>query len=145
MIIKVYLIILISHTLFDMCISLISFYRDLLYKSTIMWLVGKEISRFSTAKLPSKQNVLSLFGHYHFTLHKTIPVSANNVTRDLVNVWSKYRIPTQDNHKIAAKVRSLFDSWRLLKNNKNNKKKESVSLQKRRDKFVDDNTHFQKR
>lgn len=103
-----------------------------------MWLVRNLIQNFAKSKLPSKKDVLALFGYYHFTLKHTINVSAKEVAAKIVQLWNCFHIPTQEVHKISKKVIILFNSWRGLKKNKENKKKQSATLERNRAVFVAD-------
>ena len=70
------------------------------------------------AKLPSKEQVLSVFLHHHMTLNKGISESASIVTSEVEAYWKKARLPVQRNDKIQEKVKKLFNQWKLLKKNK---------------------------
>lgn len=88
-----------------------------------MWLVGKELKKLSRDVLPSQRQVLARFGYHHLILKKTIKDSATELADEIEKCWKRIQIPVCLKYRIVIKIKNLFDSWRRLKKNKENKKK----------------------
>ena len=95
---------------------------------TELWLIGQVHSTLSLTKLPSKQEVLSLFYHYKLNEHKTIAEAAQLIAVDVLTVCAKARIPAREKHHVIQKIKDLFHEYAKLRKNKANKAKRSKGL-----------------
>lgn len=105
-------------------------------KKTDVWLVGQTSSDFSQRKLPSKKEVLSVFFYYKNKQKQTVRESAHPTAKDVLDIWSKARIPTRLKKHVVEKVENMFKEWQNLKKNKENKAKRSDSLKEREDTWM---------
>ena len=84
-----------------------------------VWLVGQPMPLITGTKLPSNQQALLLFFHYHKTIRKTVRESATIVAREVLTFWEKARIPTTQERNVIPRVENLFTSWKNLYKNVN--------------------------
>jgi len=81
---------------------------------------------FSGNLLPTSNEVLRLFFHYHKTMQETVAKSAQSVAEDVTKIWNNARIPTKYQPDIVSKIKCLFDEYTNIKKNKgrgNNKQR----------------------
>ena len=95
-----------------------------------IWLVGKPLSELTGSKLPSKREILAIFinRHRNETKGKTIRECATVLTVELLSFWNKARIPTKKKQHVITAIERLFNEWRKLCKNKENKTKRSVKI-----------------
>jgi len=98
---------------------------------TEIWLVGQLSSSLSLTKLPSKNEVMALFFHYKLTEKQKIRGASCSTAADVMNVWAKAGIPTCRKQHVIAKIEAMFQEWKNLKKNKENKVKRSLKLQQK--------------
>lgn len=81
-----------------------------------LWLIGPECEELRGSRLPSKREVLQVF----CSLHKehTVRDSAAIIADQILDFWSKARIPTKQRCHIISHVEKLFDRYGKLKKNK---------------------------
>lgn len=87
-------------------------------KTRGFYLIKETSNEILGAKLPSKEQVLSVFLHHHMTKNKSVSESAAIVTSEVEAYWKKARLPVQRKDKIIEKIKKLFNQWKLLKKNK---------------------------
>lgn len=92
-------------------------------KQTEIWLVGQISQTLLQTKLPSKRETLSVFFYYKDSAKQTIREAARSTSKDVLDIWNKARIPTQQQIHIVDKIEKLFKEWQNLKKNKENKSK----------------------
>lgn len=100
-------------------------------KTTEVWLVGKTSATLKQTKLPSKQEVLCLFFHYKSEKNMTVRSSAEQTAIEVMSIWDMVKVPTQLKKHVINKIESLFNEWKNLKKNKENKKKRSEALKEK--------------
>ena len=98
-----------------------------------LYLIGEVKKRISGQKLPTCKQVLSVFYYQHRNLGKTIRMSANVVTEEVLEFWTKAGILTKEKYHIIDKIESLYDNWLKIKKNKSRK---SEAQQKRENEFL---------
>ena len=86
-----------------------------------MWLVGKEKRFVPDSVLPSRSQVLALFGFYHNIKKLTIVESARNTANDIISPYSLLGIATLQKSHVTKNVQRLWKKWCLLKKNMNRK------------------------
>lgn len=87
-------------------------------KNTDVWLVGQTSSDFIQTKLPSKKAVLSVFFyHKNEKKKKTVGLreSAHSTADDVLDIWSRARIPTRLKKHVVAKLENMYKEWQNLK------------------------------
>ena len=87
-------------------------------KTRGFYLIEETSNEILGAKLPSKEQVLSVFLHHHITKNKSVSESADIVSGEVEAYWQKARLPLQRKDKIKEKVKKLFNQWKFLKKNK---------------------------
>ena len=111
-----------------------------------IWLVGKPLSELTGSKLPSKREILAVFinRHRNETKGKTIRECATILTVELLRFWDQARIPTKKQQHVITAIERLFNEWRNLCRNKENRMKRSAKttekenvFEKRLDKLFD--------
>lgn len=102
-------------------------------KQTEIWLVGQISQTLLQTKLPSKRETLSVFFYYKDSAKQTIREAARSTSKDVLDIWNKARIPTQQQIHIVDKIEKLFKEWQNLKKNKENKSKRSDGLKLKED------------
>ena len=95
-------------------------------KNRGIYLLDKLHSEILGAKLPSNEQVLSVFLYHHFDLNKQIKDSASIVTQQLQDYWDRARIPTQRKDKIKNKVIQIYEDWKILKSNRYRKTEKHI-------------------
>ena len=85
---------------------------------TSIWLIGEPLQQLSGAKLPSKGEMLRRFYYIHYKEKKTIHQSATEVVREILEFWSKARIPTSKECNIIKTVENIQQEWRALHKNR---------------------------
>jgi len=83
-----------------------------------VWLVGKPTEQLSTARLPSKGDVLRRLLFHHLEEHQEVKASVRATTVAVLEVWERARIPTQRIDAVERKLRKLYDEYLLLKKNR---------------------------
>ncbi|XP_076063128.1 uncharacterized protein LOC143038083 [Oratosquilla oratoria] len=90
------------------------------HKKSEIWLVGHSIECITGAKLPSRGDVLRHFFFYHKDQKKTIPDSAAEVAKEVLDFWLGARILVMAESSIRRKIVSLFEEWKVLQKIKRN-------------------------
>lgn len=98
---------------------------------TEIWLVGQISSQLNQTKLPTVREALSVFFYYKQELNQTVKESTYSTVNDIQQIWDKARIPTRQKIHIVQKLEKIFNEWKNLKKNKENKAKRSESLKQR--------------
>ena len=101
---------------------------------TAVWLVGQPEKDLPSNVLPTTGDVLRTFCYYHQTIKQTVPDSAKSTSADLVNIWSKARIPMTYQPHIVSKLKACVDEYNLIKKNK---RRASDSQRARENEFTD--------
>lgn len=97
-------------------------------------MIGELKENFDGLKLPTAQEVMSVFFYNHKVLSLTIKKSAKN-TRDLVKKkWFQAKIPTCGPDYVVKKIIKLHTFWTNLFKNRNRRK--SVSQRKKESNFT---------
>ena len=86
-----------------------------------MWLVGKEKRFVPDSALPSRSQVLALFGFYYNIKKLTIVESARNTANDIISPYSLLSIATLQKSHVTKNAQRLWKKWCLLKKNMNRK------------------------
>ncbi|KAK0074951.1 hypothetical protein PV326_012034, partial [Microctonus aethiopoides] len=79
-----------------------------------MNLVGFEIKTLSNLNLPLNRDVLRLFYCKHRTENFIIRNSAKIVLSEVIKVWSKFSLPTNNSHRSILKIENLYNNWRKV-------------------------------
>lgn len=95
-------------------------------KNTDIWLVGQTSSDFIQTKLPSKKAVLSVFFYYKNEKKQTVRESAHSTADDVLDIWSKARIPTRLKKHVVAKLENMYKEWQNLKKIRKIKPKDQI-------------------
>ena len=111
----------------DIVLLSLYLYSFQMAKKRGFYLIEEMSTTILGAKLPSKEQVLSVFLHHHMTLNKGVSESASIVTSEVEAYWKKARLPVQRNDKIQEKVKKLFNQWKLLKKNKGRRGKQEAN------------------
>lgn len=77
-------------------------------------LVGFEIKTLGNSKLPSNRDVLCLFYYKHRTENFIIRNSAKIVLSEVIKVWSKFCLPTNNSHRSILKIENLYKNWQKV-------------------------------
>ena len=96
----------------------------------VIWLVGKPLSQLTGSKLLSKRETLAIFvtQHRNETNGKIIRECATALAVELLSFWNKARIPTKKKQHVITAIERLFNEWRNICKNKENKTKRSVKI-----------------
>ncbi|KAG0713543.1 hypothetical protein GWK47_016000 [Chionoecetes opilio] len=90
-------------------------------KQTEVWLLGHSVPTTITgAKLPSRGDVLRRFFYAHKEEKKTVQQSAAEAAKEVLDFWTRARIPTIAETSARRKITGLFDEWKILSKSKNN-------------------------
>ncbi|KAG0724183.1 hypothetical protein GWK47_041150 [Chionoecetes opilio] len=71
------------------------------------------------AKLPSRGDVLRRFFYAHKEEKKTVQQSAAEAAKEVLDFWTRARIPTIAETSVRRKITGLFDEWKILSKSKN--------------------------
>ncbi|KAG0693144.1 hypothetical protein GWK47_014247 [Chionoecetes opilio] len=88
-------------------------------KQTEVWLLGHSVPTITGAKLPSRGDVLRRFFYAHKE-EKTEQQSAAEAAKEVLDFWTRARIPTIAETSVRRKITGLFDEWKILSKSKNN-------------------------
>ncbi|KAG0721279.1 hypothetical protein GWK47_046780 [Chionoecetes opilio] len=89
-------------------------------KQTEVWLLGHSVPTITGAKLPSRGDVLRRFFYAHKEEKKTVQQSAAEAAKEVLDFWTRARIPTIAETSVRRKITGLFDEWKILSKSKNN-------------------------
>ncbi|KAG0694931.1 hypothetical protein GWK47_027091 [Chionoecetes opilio] len=89
-------------------------------KQTEVWLLGHSVPTITGAKLPSRGDVLRRFFYAHKEEKKTVQQSAAEAAKEVLDFWTRARIPTITETSVRRKITGLFDEWKILSKSKNN-------------------------
>ncbi|KAG0724972.1 hypothetical protein GWK47_039494 [Chionoecetes opilio] len=89
-------------------------------KQTEVWLLGHSVPTITGAKLPSRGDVLRRFFYAHKEEKKTVQQSAAEAAKEVLDFWTRARIPTITETNVRRKITGLFDVWKILSKSKNN-------------------------
>ncbi|KAG0725940.1 Ras-related protein Rab-21 [Chionoecetes opilio] len=89
-------------------------------KQTEVWLLGHSVPTITGAKLPSRGDVLRRFFYAHKEEKKTVQQSAAEAAKEVLDFWTRARIPTIAETSMRRKITGLFDEWKILSKSKNN-------------------------
>ncbi|KAG0694546.1 hypothetical protein GWK47_027192 [Chionoecetes opilio] len=87
-------------------------------KQTEVWLLGHSVPTITGAKLPSRGDVLRRFFYAHKEEKKTVQQSA--AAKEVLDFWTRDRIPTIAEISVRRKITGLFDEWKILSKSRNN-------------------------
>ncbi|XP_057331332.1 uncharacterized protein LOC130671453 isoform X1 [Microplitis mediator] len=87
-------------------------------KNRHIYLVGLQSSAFSTRKLPSQRQVLSVFFYHLHSLKKSARESTRDVLNDVYEIWSLTGIPTVKRQNAVLKIKKLYDELASIKKSK---------------------------
>lgn len=93
--------------------------------STYIWLIGQQIDKLNTTKLPTKKEAMCLFMYYKNTKNQTIREALTSCANDVLDVWCVAAIPTTQKCHVVEKLNELFTEWQNLKKSKGKKSKSS--------------------
>ena len=82
--------------------------------SSVVWLVGPVSSTLPSTKLPSGLEVLSVFFHHHMEEKQTVGDSARATADELLEIWSRARIPTRARNHVVEQVTKYHAEWKGL-------------------------------
>lgn len=99
-------------------------------QKTEIWLLGHSVPTIKGAKLPSRGDVLRRFFYAHKEEKKTVQQSANDTAKEVLDFWTRARIPTIAETSVRRKITALFDEWKILNKSKNNSGVKPVVKQK---------------
>src|ERR1051325_3636522 len=85
---------------------------------TEIGLMGQMKGELSGNLLPTSNEVLRLFFHYHKTMQETVAKSAKSVAEDVTKIWNNARIPTEYQPDIVSKIKCLSAVYTKIKKNK---------------------------
>ncbi|KAG0728473.1 hypothetical protein GWK47_032385 [Chionoecetes opilio] len=77
-------------------------------KQTEVWLLGHSVPTITGAKLPSRGDVLRQFFYAHKEEKKTVQQSAAEAAKDVLDFWTRARIPTIAETSVRRKITGLF-------------------------------------
>lgn len=98
-------------------------------------LIGQVSHQIVGAKLPSNRQVLQVF-FYNLRFVNLSAKESARLTLDAVLIfWQQARIPTRDEHKCAAKIIKMYETWRNL--NKKPVHNLTAGLKQQYDVFMD--------
>lgn len=80
-----------------------------------IYLLGYERKLLSQCKLPTNQEVLSLFLYHYKSLDKPLNQSLKTVINEVNSVWSKTKIPLMQVRNSVEKLRNLYFKWNKIK------------------------------
>lgn len=83
-----------------------------------VWLLGKSTETLSTARLPTRGDVLRLLLFHHLEKNTDIKPSIRATAEAVLRIWERGRIPTQRIDNTERKIRKLYDEYMLLKKNR---------------------------
>ncbi|KAG0711038.1 hypothetical protein GWK47_021527 [Chionoecetes opilio] len=89
-------------------------------KQTEVGLLGHSVPTITGAKLPSRGDVLRQFFYAHKEEKKTVQQSAAEAAKEVLDFWTRARIPTIAETSVRRKITGLFDEWKILSKSKNN-------------------------
>ncbi|KAG0709989.1 hypothetical protein GWK47_023732 [Chionoecetes opilio] len=89
-------------------------------KQTEVWLLGHSVPTITGAKLPSRGDVLRRFFYAHKEEKKTVQQSAAEAAKEVLDFWTRARIPTIAETSVRRKITGIFDEWKILSKSKNN-------------------------
>ncbi|KAG0693132.1 hypothetical protein GWK47_027642 [Chionoecetes opilio] len=89
-------------------------------KQTEVWLLGHSVPTITGAKLPSHGDVLRRFFYAHKEEKKTVQQIAAEAAKEVLDFWTRARIPTIAETSVRRKITGLFDEWKILSKSKNN-------------------------
>ncbi|KAG0699285.1 hypothetical protein GWK47_025831 [Chionoecetes opilio] len=89
-------------------------------KQTEVWLLGHSVPNITGSKLPSRGDVLRLFFYAHKEEKKTVQQSAAEAAKEVLDFWTRARIPTIAETSVRRKITGLFEEWKILSKSKNN-------------------------
>lgn len=98
------------------------------------YLLGFEMSKFNTKKLPTYRDVMNVFMYKHRGFKITIRRSSNDVFSKLNDVWSNFLIPTCQRQQSIKKLETFHSEYLNLKKNRKLVKK-SKKQQEKTNKF----------
>ncbi|KAG0710863.1 hypothetical protein GWK47_021923 [Chionoecetes opilio] len=99
-------------------------------KQTEVWLLGHSVPTITGAKLPSRGDVLRRFFYAHKEEKKTVQQSAAEAAKEVLDFWTRARIPTIAEASVRRKITGLFDEWKILSKSKNNSRVTPAEKQK---------------
>lgn len=80
-----------------------------------VWLVGKPSQTLSTARLPSRGDVLRRLLFHHIEEKQEVKKSIRATIEAVLVIWERGRIPTQRIDNAERKLKKLYDEYLLLK------------------------------
>ncbi|KAG0728799.1 hypothetical protein GWK47_031715 [Chionoecetes opilio] len=89
-------------------------------KQTEVWLLGHSVPTVTGAKLPCRGDFLPRFFYAHKEEKKTVQQSAAEAAKEVLDFWTRARIPTVAETTVRRKITGLFDEWKILSKSKNN-------------------------
>ncbi|KAG0715945.1 hypothetical protein GWK47_010783 [Chionoecetes opilio] len=89
-------------------------------KQTEVWLLGHSVPTITGAKLSRRGDVLRRFFYAHKEEKKTVQQSAAEAAKEVLDFWTRARIPTIAETSVRRKITGLFDEWKILSKSKNN-------------------------
>ena len=92
-----------------------------LRSATDIWLIGQQIDKLKTTKLPNKREALSLLMHYKNTENKTPREALTLCANDVLEVWHKAALPTKQKCHVVEKLNKLLREWQGLLKSKGKK------------------------
>lgn len=96
-----------------------------------VWLLGFPSDILSSSRLPSGQDVMHNFLHFHKQKKLTIAKSAASVYDQLVTFWLKSGLPITQKLNIIKKIKSLYDQYcHLVKNRKRSNESDKLHQRK---------------
>ena len=83
-----------------------------------MWLIGKATSQLSASRLATNGDALRCLLYHHLEQQLTVKESIRNTAQQVIENWSKARIPTQRIDSCERKLKKLYNEYNLLKKNR---------------------------
>lgn len=87
----------------------------------MIWLIGREIPKIITRRLPSNRKVLRLFFYKHLTENLTIRRNAHKTIEEVFEQWICANIPTRRLNSAISKLIRLHQTWKKLLKNRSKK------------------------
>jgi len=89
--------------------------------SAEVWLVGKPTQTLSTARLPSRGDVLRRLLFHHIEEKQEVKKSIRATIEAVLVIWERGKIPTQRIDNAERKLKKLYDEYLLLKKHRGSK------------------------
>ncbi|KAG0711576.1 hypothetical protein GWK47_020352 [Chionoecetes opilio] len=77
-------------------------------------------AKLRRSKTSSRGDVLRRFFYAHKEEKKTVQQSAAEAAKEVLDFWTRARIPTIAETSVRRKITGLFDEWKILSKSKNN-------------------------